>query len=140
MDLNLRRLQRAWRTNQDAESAARYIAALERIQAPTEVAPLDELDYEIHKTLVLSTLHVPEELIARAQVNRALRSSRLIWMDTDYGWILGPIDIKEWEDEAASEDYREIWPMIDLAKRLGAHWIRLDTDGPVIEGLPAWDW
>lgn len=135
MDARLQRLRRRWLTQGSLEAAGEYIHALERLEETTS-------QYEIRPILVASSTHVPWHFAALLSRMSAVRMSSdpstLLHTTTEGGWLLGPINNREFEREAAA--YQEILPLVRLAQSLGVLMIQLDTDGPVYRDLPTWDW
>lgn len=92
---------------------------------------------EFGKYIVLSTCHIPEGL------NEVLSSDGTTQDEYGY-WIYVPLDnYGEDEygcDDGEDENYEFLNPLFDLARRCECHYIRLDSDGPIVDGLEVYSW
>ncbi|MFN9474516.1 hypothetical protein [Acidovorax sp.] len=55
----------------------------------------------------------------------------------DYGWI---IFCSVEAALAVKDEHPELAHLIDICVEARAFWLKLDTDGPLIDGLPSFDW
>jgi hypothetical protein len=92
---------------------------------------------EIEKYIVISTCHIPEAL------NEVLSSDGTT--QDEYGhWLYVPEynygEVEDGYDGDNLEDYKFLNPLFDLARKHGCVHIRLDSDGPEVEGLEVYSW
>ena len=93
-------------------------------------------DFEIEKTLVLSTGHVT------SKVAKWLESGQLFSNSYDYGWVI-PANFsgKDLADEECSEaDLACVEAATKLAKELGCQWVKFDQDGEQTDRLEYYEW
>lgn len=86
---------------------------------------------EIHAFIVLSTAHVTLDTAVEMDEDGIPRFNRLP------GGYFGPALVKSERWPHLQEDLALV---MDAALRHGATWIRLDRDGPVLGGLPTYEW
>lgn len=104
---------------------------------------MKEKDFEIYKTLVISTAHLTEELAEEMECENILhgrdkdKTCVLYWSD-DYGfrvWVR-PLKPKE-----VPLYYPEVMvPVILKAMELGCRWVEYDMDGDVREEFEEFEW
>lgn len=96
------------------------------------------MSLEAQSVLVLSTSHLPEEVMDRLGEDGDLRQRHLIapyeygafvWVPTDWSNVILPPEL--------------VW-VLRLAAGVGVEWVRFDADGPVFDAsdvsLPTWEW
>ena len=85
---------------------------------------------EIAKMLVLSTAHLSED-----DCNIWLHERSGAYQKGDYGWFVHVPDpqLKGVYEASLYECMRHAWANC-------CDWIMFDRDGPIIEGLPTYDW
>jgi hypothetical protein len=94
-------------------------------------------NYEIEKTLVLSTSHIPEhegDLLEAA--GNPEDYDAVVGHSVDnygYGWRIHVPDRPEYDD---LDDVPYTKKLVALARKLGCHWLRLDQDAGVRDDLP----
>jgi hypothetical protein len=93
------------------------------------------MSLEIQKVLVLSTGHLPQEVMEDLGEGSALTQKYLI-APYEYGafvWV--PTD---W----SSTDFlpKELRDALDFAGIRYCQWVRFDSDGPRVDDLPYWEW
>lgn len=88
----------------------------------------NEEKYEVQKTLVLSTRHLPDCLIGPAP---ECSDDVSIVDTTSFGWRLYA-GVNE-------EGYGRLTPAVKIARSIGCTWIEFDRDGPEHTTLPRWD-
>jgi hypothetical protein len=94
---------------------------------------------EFNKVLVLSTGHMP------ADTMRMLGGLEPWWTDPDMpmhaNYVWGTF---VWCDSDNGNGWRDKYPelarVLDFALARGCQWVRFDSDGPLIEELPQWEW
>jgi hypothetical protein len=103
--------------------------------------------FEIHKMLVASTAHLPQE--AATQLDEAVRFQAIgperihellswapsLWRDTGWVWYVGATDAT-WLDEAPPE----LRKLFAVARGQDCCWLMLDCDAEEIEGLEVFEW
>lgn len=92
--------------------------------------------YEIQRVLVLSTGHI------REQDERFLRNHDGAYyiIPYEYGYFVWvPSELENLED-AMGEVPPKIGELIKLAFEENCQWLRLDSDGMIVEGLEEFDW
>lgn len=84
--------------------------------------------------LDLSTAHLPEHLCQNLGGYSSIRA----W-ETEYGWFMwAPGDIDDDPDyDDVPDEVRAIWR---FARAHGCHYVLLDRDAEILDGLPSWDW
>lgn len=97
---------------------------------------------EITKMLTVSTAHVSKELFENLVLDDACRHICLpVYKKTVPGF--GSVGVYIYIDPGAFED-REVpyglLPLVKLAQGNGCSVLCLDSDGPVVEGYPVFDW
>lgn len=96
--------------------------------------------HEIQQVLVMSTSHITKDnsewLHTMASGNET-RSSLLI-AEYDYGFFIGVPEDKEYRDDR--DIPYVVRQLMHYAYGVGVTLLRLDTDGPVVTGLPTFDW
>ena len=95
-------------------------------------------DLEIEKTLVLSTCHISphhnldlQEGVYSNLIVRVYSYGFLIHVQDDRGLL---------KKELKPSIPVELFNLILLARRAGCSWLKLDCDGPKVQGLPKFDW
>lgn len=92
-------------------------------------------DFEIDRMLVMSTGHITlETSLALDGVGGHCMPATIPW--TSYGWLI-------WVDEAwigTTETHLELATLLKIARASGCKWLRLDCDGPEMDGIPTFDW
>ena len=95
------------------------------------------MSYEIEKTMVFSTAHIPEK------DNKSLKNElvfRLCVYQYDYGFLIHIPDDDDLESLKDVAGLENIYRILEIAQRSGCSYIRLDCDGPVYDHLPTFDW
>jgi len=90
-------------------------------------------NFEIYKTFSASTAHIEESDFD------VLYSNRFCSYPSDYGikFYLHDEILKDVEDINCSEG---LSLLIIFAISKGCHYIDLDSDGPIYDGFPSYDW
>jgi len=105
------------------------------------------IPWEMNKELVVSTTHITEE-DARL-LERILGRGPVMGHHTDFGWViwaqcLQHMDEEEkvaWRSDVALTGMSEAFmDLVFRANDMGCKWLHLDSDGPVYEGLPMFEW
>lgn len=94
-----------------------------------------EPEHEVMRVLVLSIAHVQQhtmELIESEGADTATAVSR-------YG-VFKHVPDKEYERECLEDEPKELRAIYAYCRTHGFEWIRLDSDGPTVEGLPVYEW
>ena len=89
---------------------------------------------EIRRFLCLSTGHLPEATYDR------LRDDDEFTIDGAGAWLWVPDDPRESAEFGRETYWPEVLTVQLFARRLGCDYVLLDRDGPVTEGLPAYEW
>ena len=97
------------------------------------------MDYEIQKTLILSTSHINEE---ESEILEALSSPHspdiydlIVHSHGTYGWNIYVADVL-----APNQKMPNLNRLIKIAQSNDCAWLRLDCDGPVHDELQEFDW
>ena len=94
-------------------------------------------DYEIERTLVLSTEHIPEHegnlLETAANPDEFAAEVQHSIYEYPYGWRVHVPDLPE-HDDLDAVPYTE--KLVALARKLECQWLRLDQDCPARDDLP----
>ena len=88
---------------------------------------------ESHKTVVVSTAHLPYELAEKMDNCAAWAELAMVWEKTNYGyriWTMG--------DEATVP--KQIRPIIIRARKDGYRWVEFDMDAAEQEEFTTWEW
>ena len=90
------------------------------------------VEFEIQQILVLSTAHLPRVSALSMDNGEPLKYS---YDTVSYGYIL-PVHGKEFDDEMPN------WlkPIMCVARRIGASYVRFDCDGNKHDELIQYDW
>lgn len=97
----------------------------------------DEL--EIHKLMVLSTAHITQEDDALLMEQDKSAEEIGVYADAiDHGYLitLGIVNVGVTDNVRT----QSLIPIVTKAVAMGAKYIRLDPDGPIIEGLQRYNW
>lgn len=86
--------------------------------------------YEIHKTLCVSTGHLPRE-----EADKLTARGLEVTQDS-YGYELycSP------DDEFGNDYHPNVSALMKLAKEQECDYVRFDSDGPVLEGFEVFEW
>jgi len=97
-----------------------------------------EVNGEVRKELVVSTAHITkaeaESLVA--QYERDYRDGSILCAPEDAPWIL--LHVESWRDDNSLS--AELRSLLLWAVCLDCTWLRLDADGPKLEGHKTYDW
>jgi hypothetical protein len=102
--------------------------------------------YEVHRMLVVSTSHVTEQTaLALPQTHSDLLIGDITetWWPTfvrDEGWVFHVPPEKEWFDERYRDAPKDLYTVLDTARQHECEWLMFDSDGPVVDHLPNWEW
>lgn len=99
-------------------------------------------DIEIEKTLVVSTGHITEEDMEKLDgeadddsheslLARVYEEGIIVFVGTEEDMA------KRAEDRGFGEGLQKV---LVLARNKGCHYLRLDCDGPILEGYKTYDW
>lgn len=99
----------------------------------TAKAPADE----IHKMITLSPAHVSRETAAKIEARWRNEKLPVIYDKETSGWFFATNGHDQNDEVGYPDDLRAI---LTYARARGCTWIMLDTDGPVVAGLPTWEW
>lgn len=92
-------------------------------------------DLEIRKVLVLSTSHAKQETMDVAELNLNF-TGKFEYGAYFYVGDLGTVDALN-----DPEDYpTDLYECLMFAKEHGCDEVKFDCDGPILEGLPTYDW
>lgn len=89
------------------------------------------MDYEITRTLVLSTGHIPDNEREAADKDALFKN--------DYGWMFYCGQHRD-EDVEVMVPAPVLLSLKKLARRRGCEWLRLDADAQKRDDLPQFDW
>ena len=105
------------------------------------------MELEIHKTLVVSIIHLPQETVDAIRDESVFPAEIVAFQHGVYGYyILAGADM--WKDGAfhslrsdgkLSDKLKSILPFVGLAVKNGCEYVRFDCDGPVLDGYPTRD-
>ena len=90
---------------------------------------------EKQTVLVLSTNHLPEEVMGMLGKESVLLQNHLI-APYVYGAFVWVPDASE----RATSLPEELARVMTYAGERGCQWVRFDSDGPLEDDLPAWEW
>jgi len=92
--------------------------------------------HEIVRTLIASTKHIPAAENARMAAGDDLG---LIVDNRSFGYL---IYCGHPEENWSPQEFWStgLWAILDRARSLGCGYLILDADGPVVEGLPTYEW
>jgi hypothetical protein len=93
---------------------------------------------EIHKMICLSTSHVCGDTALKFQNANKIGSMPVFYDKREYGWFVHVSTDSE-PDELAQYP-EDVQGVLAYARTRGCGWVMLDSDGPVVEGLPTWEW
>lgn len=104
---------------------------------------IDPKSLEINRELVLSTSHVQEatmdwlrESDGRITPDGYEDFDRPAGDSVEYGALVFCM----YDDDETAAMPADLGPLVRLARDNDCKWLRLDCDGPVVDGLPAWEW
>lgn len=97
---------------------------------------------EIQNYLVVSTAHITLTDMRRLSSGDTKRDSMLILNSFDYGENIYTGDYKKpaWKIAEAEGFGSGLQNMLKLALDNGCRYLKLDRDGPVVEGYKIYDW
>jgi hypothetical protein len=100
-------------------------------------------DHEIAKMLVVSTGHITQEeseILENHPIGHITNISYgyLIWVPTDIEEGYYPHNLQT--GSSNSFILPNVFNLIVYAQQLGCYWLRLDSDGPIEEYLPHFEW
>lgn len=107
-----------------------------RIENPT-IKSYSEENFEIAKTLVVSTVHITLE------DSKKLPGIAGRVIDHGYGWLVhvgGDDSDTETIDSNFADFSPEFLHLFTIAREQGCLWLNLDQDGPEYESLQQFDW
>jgi hypothetical protein len=86
---------------------------------------------EIHKMLCLSTAHVNPK--TANLLDYGVHASVIAYQKSDNGYFMPVVgDFSSYPVD--------LFNVLAYARVRGCSWIMLDSDGPVVDGLPTWEW
>lgn len=98
---------------------------------------------EIHKTLVLSTSHISRDdsyiLTDRCEEPWIIKPN-IIVEKYEYGWRVYVKDIFEDEPNLHTYFSRGFIKSMRLGEYNNCRWVEFDESGPVLIGMPKYDW
>lgn len=102
---------------------------------------------EIHKLLVLSTSHLPEHL-GRPGEDGLGNVAGVVADGIEFGWLMWvpPEDprshVMAYEADPMDDrdDQLTVVRILEKASELGCAYVKFDSDGPWLDGLPTWEW
>lgn len=110
--------------------------------SPLMIEELEEIEekqkLEISKMLTISTKHITTEAnegILYAYYDNDEYVSTLVYSKDGYGWFIY-ID-EDFEKKTNPECLKNC---MRFARENGCNWLCLDSDGPVVNGLPVYEW
>jgi len=93
---------------------------------------------EIHKMLILSTSHLPEDVLDNLDI-----APGVIAYQNEYGafvWVSSVEDLTLSISAFTVGIPAELAIVFDYARKLDCKYIKFDRDGPVMSELSTWDW
>ena len=101
---------------------------------------------EIRKCLVCCTSHVTRE-VAEKMDNNTINDHEedvgtIIYSHFEYGWMVRwwPSKKDRSKSEWAKAYHESLLAVIEIAEKNGCNMIQFDNSGPVIDGLPTYNW
>ena len=96
-----------------------------------EIEPITKVKLEFEKNLVVSTCHITED-----EMNiLSSGETSLVCYDTEYFALIYVAG-----DSVGNEFTPEFKALINLAKKNGCQYLKIDRDGPILEGFETYDW
>jgi hypothetical protein len=95
---------------------------------------------EINREMVVSSSHISVEemeLLPHYLGNMVHYVDNVYVQPFDYGWR---IFVNSELDESDYEKIPHVLPLIKLGLALECKWVILDAGGPILEGLPVFEW
>jgi len=102
--------------------------------------------YEVHRMLVLSTSHITLETadkLPRGHIDMESPEDVPEWGPSfarNEGWLFYIAPEKNWFDDRYGDAPKDLYAVLDFARQHECVWLMLDTDGPVVDALPHWEW
>jgi hypothetical protein len=108
---------------------------------------MNEPNYEIESTLVLSTAHIPQK--DAVLLDAGVADAKVCVYKYEYGWLIGTSQV-DWltQDERVllALDLEKLGftpilvDLLCLARNLDCAYLRLDCDGPLEDSLVKFNW
>lgn len=87
---------------------------------------------DIAKIMTISTAHIKSDTILRSH-----NSNVTIFSKGMYGWF---VYVPEYDIRECGTCPNELLDVLDYAREEGCTWLLLDSDGPIINELPTYEW
>ena len=123
----------------DEEDRESYRELVDKLFADEDVSD-DHEELETERAFVLSTAHITEDANKYLLGNGWWRGRKptLIFDSYKYGWRIyvgeldGPI--------CSAGPHVSLHACMELARKNGCMWLKLDRDGPIVDSLPKYEW
>jgi hypothetical protein len=90
---------------------------------------------DVIPTLFCSTAHVPKPLAMR--MNEGEDVPGLSYYNIEHGWFLW---VPGEDNDNVANEPTELKPLLDACRAAGVEYIRFDSDAPINDNLPHWEW
>jgi hypothetical protein len=91
----------------------------------------------VENYLIASNSHISEAERVQLDAGRTPSPYMVVSLTGDYGWLIHLVDAIPESVPGISEGLAAV---VRLARAHGLHYIRLDSEGPVLEGVPTYEW